>query len=135
MAVKIIIGKNFGDEGKGLAADFFAMRTAEIGRSAICVRHNGGAQAGHTVDRPDRRFVFSQLSSASFRGADTYWADSFMPDLYKLGDEVSGFRGINGDIPVLYGSERCRCTYIGDVLIVILLYTLWRTVLPEKAPP
>lgn len=123
MAVKIIIGKNFGDEGKGLAADFFAMRAAEIGHSAICVRHNGGAQAGHTVDRPDRRFVFSQLSSASFRGACTYWADSFMPDLYKLGEEVSGFRGINCDIPALYGSERCRCTYIGDVLINMLLET------------
>ena len=123
MAVKIIIGKNFGDEGKGLAADFFAMRAAEIGHSAVCVRHNGGAQAGHTVDRPDRRFVFSQLSSASFRGACTYWADSFMPDLYKLGEEVSGFRGINCDIPALYGSERCRCTYIGDVLINMLLET------------
>ena len=120
MSVRIIIGKNFGDEGKGLAADFFAMNSQG---TAICVRHNGGAQAGHTVDRPDRRFVFSQLSSASFRGVDTYWADSFMPDLFKLADETDSFRTMNTVVPAIFASEKCRCTYIGDVLINMILET------------
>ncbi|MBR5723005.1 MAG: adenylosuccinate synthetase, partial [Oscillospiraceae bacterium] len=94
MSVTIVIGKNFGDEGKGLAADYFAMQSVRAGIPAICVRHNGGAQAGHTVDFPEKRFVFSQLSSASFRGTDTYWADSFLPDLYKLSDEITRFRSL-----------------------------------------
>ena len=123
MTVKIVIGKNFGDEGKGLATDYFAMNAVKHGASAICVRHNGGAQAGHTVDLRDKRFVFSQLSSASFRDIDTYWADSFMPDLYKLSSETESFRMLHGRLPDILASAKCRCTYIGDVLINMLVET------------
>ena len=123
MSVTIVIGKNFGDEGKGLAIDYFESRYTQAGCSAVCVRHNGGAQAGHTVDMPNKRFVFSQLSSASFRGADTYWADSFLPDLFKLTDEAERFRSINGNIPRIFASSKCRCTYIDDVLVNMLLET------------
>ena len=121
MKAKIIIGKNFGDEGKGLATDTYALEAVRGGLSAVCVRHNGGAQAGHTVDLADARFVFSQLSSASFRGLDTYWADSFMPDLFKLSSEINSFRDIGGRVPAIYASPMCRCTYIGDVLINMIL--------------
>lgn len=123
MRAKIIIGKNFGDEGKGLAADYFAMKAVQEGSSAVCVRHNGGAQAGHTVDLRNGRFVFSQLSSASLRGVGTYWADSFMPDLFKLSDEAESFAGQWGKIPDISASEMCRCTCIIDVLVNMLLET------------
>lgn len=123
MKVKIVIGKNFGDEGKGLATDYFAMDAVKHGSSAICVRHNGGAQAGHTVELRDKRFVFSQLTSASFRDIATYWADSFMPDLYKLSSEAESFGKLHGKIPDIFASGKCRCTYIGDVLINMLLET------------
>ena len=126
MSVRIVIGKNFGDEGKGLAADYFAARGHQAGKRTVCVRHNGGAQAGHTVDFPDKRFVFSQLSSASFRGADTYWADSFLPDLYKLSGETGRFRALTGTVPQIFASPDCRCTYIGDVLLNMLLETIAR---------
>ena len=123
MRAKIIIGKNFGDEGKGLAADYFSSCCKQSGSSAIGIRHNGGAQAGHTVDLPDRRFVFSQLSSCSLRGFHTYWADSFLPDLYKLSAETERFRAMNSFLPQIYASPACRCTYIGDVLLNMLLET------------
>ncbi|MBQ6212659.1 MAG: adenylosuccinate synthetase, partial [Ruminococcus sp.] len=123
MRAKIIIGKNFGDEGKGLAADYFAMKAVQEGSSAVCVRHNGGAQAGHTVDLRNGRFVFSQLSSASLRRVGTYWADSFMPDLFKLSDEAESFAGLWGKIPDISASEMCRCTCIIDVLVNMLLET------------
>ena len=123
MSVTIIIGKNFGDEGKGLAADYFAAHSRSKQNSTVCVRHNGGAQAGHTVDLPGRRFVFSQLSSASFRCADTYWADSFLPDLYKLSEETERFRSLTGSVPQIFASAACRCTYIGDILLNMMLET------------
>ena len=123
MNVTVIIGKNFGDEGKGLATDYFAQQRNTAETYTVCVRHNGGAQAGHTVDFPEKRFVFSQLSSASFRGIDTYWADSFLPDLYKLSDEVTRFRSLNGSVPQIFASPDCRCTYIGDILLNMLLET------------
>ena len=56
--VKIVIGKNFGDEGKGAAVDRLC-----CDKNALVVRHNGGAQAGHTVEEGDFRFVFHQLGS------------------------------------------------------------------------
>ena len=124
MTVTIIIGKNFGDEGKGLAVDYFAAEAETSGMKTACVRHNGGAQAGHTVDlRDGRRFVFSQFSSGSFRGADTVWADSFLPDLWKLSEEAERFRACGGMIPRIFAAENCRCTYIGDVLVNMLLET------------
>lgn len=123
MKSKIIIGKNFGDEGKGLATDLYALEAVCDGLPAVCVRHNGGAQAGHTVDMPEARFVFSQLSSASFRGLDTYWADSFMPDLFKLSSEVDNYHSVSNRLPKIYASPSCRCTYIGDVLINMMLET------------
>lgn len=123
MPATIVIGKNFGDEGKGLAADFFALQSSRAGHRAVCVRHNGGAQAGHTVDLREKRFVFSQLSSGSFRGADTWWADSFLPDLIKLPEETERFRSLGVPLPRLYASPQCRCTCPGDVLLNMLLET------------
>ena len=121
MSVFVIIGKNFGDEGKGLATDYFASLSEEQGKSCLVIRHNGGAQAGHTVDLTDKRFVFHQLSSGSFRNADTYWSKSFLPDLYKLCEEVDGFFEINGNVPFIYAHPMCRCVCIDDVLVNMAL--------------
>ena len=54
-----VIGKNFGDEGKGLAVDYLSLQAK--GGPVLVIRHNGGAQSGHTVDLPDKRFVFHEL--------------------------------------------------------------------------
>lgn len=73
---KVIIGANYGDEGKGLMTDFFASH--EPDRSLV-VRFNGGAQAGHTVVTPDgRRHVFSHFGSGSFVGCPTYLSKYFV---------------------------------------------------------
>ena len=65
--VRVVIGKNLGDEGKGLAVDFFCGQVPDT----LVVNHNGGSQAGHTVETNGKRFVFHQLSAGSFCGADT----------------------------------------------------------------
>ena len=116
MKAHIVIGKNFGDEGKGLATDCFARLAIKNGHSAIAVRFNGGAQAGHTVDTPCGRFVFHELSSASFRKVDTYWAKDFLPDLYKLEEELNAFKGLTGFAPKIYAHPYCRIVTIDDVL-------------------
>ena len=123
MEAQIIIGKNFGDEGKGLATDYFARQAQQSGKPCLVVRHNGGAQAGHTVDRGTDRFVFHQLSSGSFRGADTLWADSFLPDLYKLREEAEDFFALSGKRPRILSGGDCRCVVIDDVLLNMALET------------
>lgn len=73
---KVVIGANFGDEGKGLTTDFLC---AESAGDAVVVRFNGGAQAGHTVVTPDGvRHVFSHFGSGSFTGAETYLSRFFV---------------------------------------------------------
>lgn len=67
---KVVIGANFGDEGKGLITDFLASQTGE---ETLVVRHNGGAQAGHTVTTPDgKRHVFRHFGSGTLAGAQTF---------------------------------------------------------------
>ena len=57
--VKVVIGANFGDEGKGLMTDYFAAQAVENKESCLVVLHNGGAQRGHTVVTPEGyRHVF-----------------------------------------------------------------------------
>jgi len=121
MSIRIVIGKNFGDEGKGLAADYFALQAQREDHSCLVIRHNGGAQAGHTVDLPQKRFVFHQLSSGSFRGADTLWADTFLPDLYKLPEETEEFAALSERVPKIYADRACRCVCIDDVLLNMAL--------------
>ena len=117
MKAHIVIGKNFGDEGKGLATDCFARLAKENNQSAIAVRFNGGAQAGHTVDTVSGRFVFHELSSASFRKVDTYWAKDFLPDLYKLEEELEAFKALTGFAPKIIAHPFCRIVTIDDVLV------------------
>lgn len=59
MTVKAVIGKNFGDEGKGQTVDLLCRESR--GRNVLVLRHNGGAQAGHTVEDGAFRFVFLSL--------------------------------------------------------------------------
>lgn len=120
MKVIAVIGKNFGDEGKGMAVDYFSL---DSGRTLV-IRHNGGAQSGHTVVRktPEKkRFVFHELSSGSCRGADTLWIDSFYPDIYKLGEEIDNFRETFGFCPNIYSLETVCVTTPDDVLLNMAL--------------
>lgn len=120
MRVIAVIGKNFGDEGKGMAVDYFSLDSGKT----LVVRHNGGAQSGHTVVRktPEKkRFVFHELSSGSCRGADTLWIDSFYPDIYKLGEEIDNFRETFGFCPNIYSLETVCVTTPDDVLLNMAL--------------
>ena len=107
-----VIGNNYGDEGKGLAVDYLTLS----GHNLV-VRHNGGAQAGHTVDKKDRRFVFHELSSGSFNGGDTYWASTFLPDLYKLEEEINDFAKVSSKPVKIFASPMCNITLLYDVYI------------------
>lgn len=71
---KVVIGANYGDEGKGLMTDFFAAQAP----GSIVARFNGGCQAGHTVTTPEgHRHVFSHFGSGLLAGADTYLSRHF----------------------------------------------------------
>ncbi len=114
-----VIGKNYGDEGKGLAVSAL---TAQ-GGPALVVRHNGGAQAGHTVEGPWGRFVFHQLGSGSFHGADTLLSSTFLIDLYQLGREMRDYLTLGGAAPRVWADPAAQIAYPDDVLINMALET------------
>lgn len=118
--VSVVIGKNFGDEGKGLITDYLCSQKSP----SLVIKHNGGAQAGHTVDRKRERFVFHQLSSGSFRGASVFWANTYFPDLYKLGEEVSDFKSTSGFVPAILSDIRTPLVVIDDVIINMVIESL-----------
>ena len=110
-----VVGRGYGDEGKGLATDYLA--SLFEGKTCV-VRHNGGAQSGHTVEkRSGERFVFHELSSGSFAGADTLWVNTFFPDLYKLKEEAEDFKAVSGYIPKICAESDTPITLIFDVLL------------------
>jgi adenylosuccinate synthase len=53
----VVVGAQWGDEGKGKLVDVMAERAAWV------VRYQGGANAGHTVDLGDSTFVLHQIPS------------------------------------------------------------------------
>lgn len=76
MEAAVVIGANYGDEGKGLITDYLVSLDSS---NTLVIRFNGGAQAGHTVQRPNGlRHVFGHFSSGTFAGAETYLSDFFI---------------------------------------------------------
>ena len=118
--IRAVIGKCFGDEGKGLVTDYFCSKSS----NALVIKHNGGAQAGHTVETDGKRFVFHQLSAGSFRNADTYWAEMYYPDLYKLDEEVKAFEATGGKCPKIYCHPQTSVTIIDDILLNMIAETM-----------
>jgi len=81
--IDVVIGANYGDEGKDLFVDYLANKYKE---DCIVVRFNGGSQAGHTVISPEGgRHVFSHFGAGSMTNAKTYLSQYFIsnPVLFK----------------------------------------------------
>lgn len=84
-----VIGANWGDEGKGLSVDALASRLVDTGREVTVVRSNGGAQAGHGVERPEGgRHVFHHIGSGTFVGAATHLSQFFIAHPMVMQKEV-----------------------------------------------
>lgn len=62
--VKVIIGGQWGDEGKGKIVDYLSEE------ADYCIRFQGGSNAGHTIIYGDEVFKLRLLPSGVLRGAD-----------------------------------------------------------------
>ncbi len=57
MSVRVVVGLQWGDEGKGKVVDYLAER------ADVVARYQGGANAGHTVQVDDDSYVFHLIPS------------------------------------------------------------------------
>lgn len=72
--IKVVIGANFGDEGKGLLTNYFCLQEE---KEVLNVRFNGTCQAGHTVVTEDKRHVFSHFGAGSFNSNVVSYLSSY----------------------------------------------------------
>ena len=78
--VKVVIGANYGDEGKGLVSYCLAKEAVNRGKKVLTVLHNGGAQRGHTAGGK----VHHTTGAGVDLGSDTYYGPRFMLDPIAL---------------------------------------------------
>ena len=111
--VKIVIGANYGDEGKGLMSRFFTKQFISEGKHPITVFHNGTAQRGHTADYEDgSRHVFHNFGAGTKEGGATYYAASFLVHPMDFMREVKEL----GYVPEVYCDPNCLVVTPLDML-------------------
>ena len=114
----VVIGANYGDEGKGLMSRHFALTDPN---NSVVIRHNSGAQAGHTIVTDDgRRHVFSHFGSATFDGIPTYLGEGFVSNPMVFTKELAELITKNAR-PVVFVHPGSRITTPYDVIVNQLL--------------
>ncbi len=101
--VRVIVGANWGDEGKGKITDVLAEK------SDVVVRFQGGANAGHTIINDYGKFALHLLPSGVFH---THIANVIGPgvalDIEKLLKEYDEVVSRGVPAPKLYISDRAQ---------------------------
>ena len=115
--VKVVVGSNFGDEGKGLMTDYFCHQATSKNENCIVVLSNGGAQRGHTVTTPDgHRHVFHHFGSGTFVGADTYFCDKYILNPMTFRKEYEELQAM-GYSPKVFAHHNCMWSTPYDMML------------------
>lgn len=100
--VKVVVGANAGDEGKGLVSRCLAEEAANNNRRILTVLYNGGAQRAHTVGD----VILHNVGAGNTIGGQTYYHPMFLLDPIAL--------FITQDRPII--DPMCRVVLPSDVL-------------------
>ena len=101
MSVKVIIGAQWGDEGKGKLVDILSENVD------VVARYQGGANAGHTVEFGDEQFILHLIPSGILRSHTqciigngvVIHPETLIEEMENLESRNSGFR------PAFYQSK------------------------------
>lgn len=115
--IKVIIGANAGDEGKGGAVDYFTYQFFKNRKNTLVVLSNGGSQRGHTVTLPSmERHVFRHFGSGSFLGAYTYLPNFFIINPMNWAEEYRYLVGRGTLLQPLFINRDCPLTTPFDMI-------------------
>jgi len=85
MSTRVVIGAQWGDEGKGKIVDLLSSESDYV------VRFQGGANAGHTLKFDDKKVVLHLIPSGIFNGdADCVIGNGVVIDPVALVEEIKG---------------------------------------------
>jgi adenylosuccinate synthase len=101
MPAVVLVGLQWGDEGKGKITDFWAERADCI------VRFQGGNNAGHTVIAGGEKYQFHLMPSGVIRGKDVVIGNGVVVNPDILIGEINMLRTV-GNAPRLHISDRAH---------------------------
>lgn len=117
--VFVVMGTNYGDEGKGLVSAIHALHSQIMDNKCLTVLYNGGAQRGHTVETDDYRHVFHHLAAGSLFGSSTYMSEDFIINPIMFVHEFNTLRYTYSDMFganfQVYVNGNCRVTTPFDI--------------------
>ena len=74
MKARIVIGANYGDEGKGTVVANYTKNSNNV----LNILTNGGAQRGHSILTKDGNITFQHFGAGTYHGADNYYSRYFI---------------------------------------------------------
>ncbi|KJE49593.1 MULTISPECIES: adenylosuccinate synthase [Acidiplasma] len=92
--ISVILGLQFGDEGKGKITDFLSGSYDDV------VRFNGGANAGHTVVISGKKYKFHLIPSGALQAKTVILGNGMVIDPDELLSEIKILKDSNRDINI-----------------------------------
>lgn len=93
MSIRVVVGAQWGDEGKGKIVDLLSKEADYV------VRYQGGANAGHTLKFDDKKIVLHLIPSGIFNGdATCIIGNGVVIDPHALLEEIEEVEAMGADL-------------------------------------
>ena len=109
MKARIVIGANYGDEGKGTVVARYSKNSYNV----LNVLTNGGSQRGHSILTKDGSITFQHFGSGTYYGADNYYSCFFILNPIQF---VNEYNSLIVKPKRIYRDARCRWSTPYDAL-------------------
>lgn len=109
MKAQIVIGANYGDEGKGT----IVARLAKGGTNVLNILTNGGSQRGHSILTKDGSMTFQHFGSGTYHGADNFYSAWYILNPMQFTQE---YNELIVKPRHIYRDPRCRWSTPYDVM-------------------
>lgn len=113
--IDVVIGANYGDEGKGITTARIAKSYNDPARILI-VLNNGGSQRGHSVSYNGKEHVFKHFGSATPLGIASYFGPKYILNPMQYVKESEEIFDLYGFAPISKRSVKCKWTTPWDMM-------------------
>ena len=96
MACIVVVGTQWGDEGKGKVVDLLTNKADAV------VRYQGGNNAGHTVMFEDKKFITHLIPSGILQNTTSILGNGVVIDPFELIKEIDGLEEMNISVEKLF---------------------------------
>ena len=109
MKASIVIGANYGDEGKGTVV----ARLTKERTNVLNILTNGGSQRGHSILTDEGSMTFQHFGSGTYHGADSYYGPEYVLNPMQF---VKEYTELIRKPEHIYRDRRCRWSTPYDVM-------------------